>query len=221
MRAFIELGLDLVARPARAPTVLRARVFRERIAALDHEALHDAVKSSPVVESLVGEGFEVLDGFGRNVGPEFHDHFARGRFDDSNFAHFEKGWVEIGLLDGIGGNDLDADDALAFIGPIRRVRGRGGNFLEHIVTIDQLAKRGVLMIEETGVTVADEKLAAGGIRIGGARHGENAANVRAVIELRLDRVTGSTGAPAVLGGRVLRERIATLDHETLDYPMKT
>src|SRR5690606_8319796 len=37
-----ELGLDLVAWITRAPVLFLACVFRERIAALDHEALDDA-----------------------------------------------------------------------------------------------------------------------------------------------------------------------------------
>jgi hypothetical protein len=42
-----------------------ARVLRERVAALDHEVVDDAVEPGAVVELAVGELFEVGDGVGR------------------------------------------------------------------------------------------------------------------------------------------------------------
>ena len=45
-----------------------------------------------------------------------------------------------------------------------------GDFFEHIVSFDQLAKRRVLMVELTRVAVADEELASGGVRIRGTSH---------------------------------------------------
>ena len=50
----VELGLDLVARVAGAPATFRVGVLGQRIAALDHEAFHDAVKGGAIVESLRG-----------------------------------------------------------------------------------------------------------------------------------------------------------------------
>ena len=44
------------------------------------------------------------------------------------------------------------------------MRGRGGDFFQHVVAFDQFAERGVLLVEKARVAVADEKLAAGGIR---------------------------------------------------------
>ena len=42
----------------------------------------------------------------------------------------------------------------------------------------------------------------------------------AVVELGLDLVAGTAGAPGSLLGRVLGQRIAALDHEILDDPVK-
>ena len=74
-------------------------------------------------------------------------------------------------------NDFDADDVHALVGAVLRMRGRGADFFQNVVTFDQLAKRGVLMIEKGRGAMADEKLAAGGIGIVRTRHGNDAANV--------------------------------------------
>src|SRR5579884_691485 len=55
----------------------------------------------------------------------------------------------------------------------------------------------------------------------GASHGNNAALVRAVVEFGLDLVTGTAGAPACFGVRIFGERVATLNHETLNDAVKT
>ena len=73
-------------------------ILGQRVAALDHEALDDAVKTGAVVKALVGERLEILDGLGRDVGPEFDDHRAFGGGDDGDFvgvsgvAHGGVGW---------------------------------------------------------------------------------------------------------------------------------
>ena len=64
--------------------------------------------------------------------------------------------------------------------------GRVGDFRQHVIAFDQFAERGVLTVEKRGVAVADEKLAAGGIGVRTARHGNDAPLVRAVVELGLD-----------------------------------
>ena len=68
--------------------------------------------------------------------------------------------------------------------------------------------------------MADEKLAAGGIGIIRTRHGNHAAHVGLVIELGLDLVAGTAGAPHRFLACVLGERIAALDHEALDDAVK-
>ncbi len=87
MRTVIELGLDGVARPARAPHVFLAWVLGQRVAALNHKAFDDAVKAGAVVKALVGQLLEILDGLGCDLGPQFDDHFAFGGGDVGNFAH--------------------------------------------------------------------------------------------------------------------------------------
>ena len=57
-------------------------VLGQRIAALNHEALDDAVETGAVVKTLVRQFLEILDVAGRDVRPEFEDHFALGGFDD-------------------------------------------------------------------------------------------------------------------------------------------
>ncbi len=87
MRLVIELGLDFVAGIARAPAAFVRLVLRERIATLNHESFDDPMKARPIVESLLGERLEVFHVARSNVRPEFQNHLAFGRFDDSRFAH--------------------------------------------------------------------------------------------------------------------------------------
>ena len=63
--ALVELAVacDLVAEGA-APGALAAGAVALRIAALDHEALHDAVERQAVVETALGEQAEILGGLG-------------------------------------------------------------------------------------------------------------------------------------------------------------
>src|SRR6266436_1833921 len=72
----VELGLDLVAGPSRAVTL--------GIAALNYEVRLHAVEDQPVVEALLGEGDEVLDGFGRVVGEKLD-------LDDAALLHSDLG----------------------------------------------------------------------------------------------------------------------------------
>src|SRR5215510_14374479 len=72
----VELGLDLVARPARAVAL--------GITALHHESGLHAMEGEPVVEALLGEGDEVLDRLGRIGGEEFD-------LDDAALFHGDLG----------------------------------------------------------------------------------------------------------------------------------
>jgi hypothetical protein len=101
------------------------------------------------------------------------------------------------------------------------MRGRGGDLFQHVVTPDELAKRGVLPVKKARVAVADEELAAGGIRILRASHREDAADMGFVVELGLDLVAGAASTPGLLLAGVLGQRIATLDHEALDNAVET
>ena len=86
VRAVVELGLDLVAGIAGAPAGFVRDVFGERVAALDHEAFHDAMERGAVVEPLAGELLEVLDVAGGDVGPELDDHLAVAGVDEGDFV---------------------------------------------------------------------------------------------------------------------------------------
>ena len=101
------------------------------------------------------------------------------------------------------------------------MRGCVGDFGQHVVAFDQLTERCVLMIEKSRATVADEKLRAGGIRVLRARHGDDAAHMRVVIELGLDVVTRPASAPHIFLARVFRKRVAALNHEAFDDAVKT
>ena len=97
--------------------------------------------------------------------------------------------------------------------------GDVGDFLKNFVTADDLTKRGVLLVEEAGIAVADKKLATGGIGAGGAGHREDAAHVSLGVEFGLHFVTGIAGAGHA--ARTLFGVGATaLDHETLDDAVK-
>jgi len=94
------------------------------------------------------------------------------------------------------------------------------NSSQHIVAFDQLSEGSVLAIEETRVPQANEKLAAGGIRVLRSRHRNYAPHVRAIIEFRLDLVSRIARSPEMLGGNVFCVRIPTLNHETFDDAVK-
>jgi len=76
MRFVVELRFDLVAGSPVPQRPSASGIFRQRIAALDHEALDDAMKTGAVVETLFGKGLEILDRFWSHVRPEFDGHFT-------------------------------------------------------------------------------------------------------------------------------------------------
>jgi hypothetical protein len=79
-----RLSLDLV-QSARAVLRAFARVFRQRVAALDHTELDHAVEDRSVVGTLLSELDEVRDMVGRDIRGEIHDKRAGRRFNDSLF----------------------------------------------------------------------------------------------------------------------------------------
>jgi hypothetical protein len=98
--------------------------------------------------------------------------------------------------------------------------GGGGDLLEDVIPIGELAEGGVLPIEEGGVAVADEELGTGGVGVLGAGHGDDAAHVGSVVELGFDFVAGAAGAEHVFIGGVFGIGVAALDHEALDDAVK-
>ena len=214
VRLVIELRLDLMPRPARAPRAFLARIFRQRITALNHKTLDDAMKTSAVVKTFLREVSEIFDVARRNVRPEFENHFARTGGKDSNFAHINILWFSlVKLFHAVGGNDFNAVNVHAFKRAIRLFRRRGGDFVQHVKALDQIAENGVLAVERTGIGVADKELRAAGIRILRARHRENAARVMLGIKFRVDGITRPAHTPSIFRRIVLRVRIAALNHE--------
>src|SRR5258706_4408794 len=74
-----------------------------------------------------------------------------------------------------------------------------------------LAPDRVLVVEERGVIEADEELAIGGIRAGGARHRGGAAYMRLVVELGLELLARTARAGALPTAR--------LRHKTFPHSM--
>ena len=101
MGVVVELGIDAVARPAGAPDILRRRHFGQRVAALDHKALDNAMETGAIVESSFGEFFEIGDRIRRGLGPESDDHLTLRGVDDSDFIGRRRSGQ--GVRVGIGG----------------------------------------------------------------------------------------------------------------------
>ena len=116
--------------------------------------------------------------------------------------------------------DLNAIDWGAFFTAAAALSRDIRNPFQNVVTLDQLAERGVLTVQKLSVAVAEEKLAAGGIGMGRARHGNDAADVGLVIELGLNLVARSAGPrhPALAFAGV---GAAALDHEPFDDAMES
>ena len=104
--------------------------------------------------------------------------------------------------------------------PVAGHGGRGGDLFQDVIPLDELAEGRVLAVEETGIAVADKELAAGRIGMVRARHGEDAAHVRLVVELRFDLMTRAARAPKMLLGVVFGIGIAALNHEAFDDAVK-
>jgi len=83
--AIAKLGINLIAGIAGAPTVFLARIFGERIAALNHEALHNAMKTGAVIKGVIRQLLEILNRLGRNIRPELNHHLAPGGANHGNF----------------------------------------------------------------------------------------------------------------------------------------
>src|SRR5262245_40919982 len=100
-------------------------------------------------------------------------------------------------------HDLHGLDAVATLDAVDGVHAAG-----------HAAEDRVVAVEEVGGTERDVELAAGRVGILRARHGDDAAVVLLLVELRLQRVAGSAGAePRVARGERLGERVAALHHE--------
>src|SRR5437870_8443726 len=81
----VKLGLDVVIGSAFAVAVL-CRIFRIRIAALNHEFLNDPMENRAVVKTLSRKFFEILDRIWCRIGPKLHDHIAFAGLDYCDFV---------------------------------------------------------------------------------------------------------------------------------------
>ena len=63
-----------------------------------------------------------------------------------------------------------------------------GDLFQNVIAFDQLTEAGVLSIQESRVAGADEELTAGGIRMLGASHGDDSADMVPLVELSLDLI---------------------------------
>lgn len=94
-----------------------------------------------------------------------------------------------------------------------------GNAFQNVVPGDEFTERGILVVEELGVAVDEEKLRTRGIGMRGAGHRNHAAHMGLFIELRFDFVAGAAGAGHAAFA-FLGVGATSLDHETLDDAMK-
>src|SRR3954471_8351135 len=105
---------------------------------------------------------------------------------------------------------------------LRRIRGDARlddlvGILDRLAALDlvdvlhargDLAPHRVLVVEEGGIVEANEELAVAGIRVRRPRHRRGAADMRLLVEFRLQLLAGATGAGAL--------RTAGLRHKTFD-----
>jgi hypothetical protein len=82
----VELGLDVVSGAALPVAVLFYRIFRIRVAALDHEFFDDPVENRPVVKALARQFLEILDRVWRGISPKLYHHIAFARLYHSHFV---------------------------------------------------------------------------------------------------------------------------------------
>ena len=81
----VKLSLDLVTRTTLSVTVLFCRIFRIRVAALDHEFFDDPMENRSVVKSLARQFLEILDRLWRGISPKLHHHIAFARLYHGHF----------------------------------------------------------------------------------------------------------------------------------------
>src|SRR5262249_9546610 len=91
------------------------------------------------------------------------------------------------------------DDRLGIEGLVLRIALRVGDLVDDLEAADDLPEAGVLAVEVRRDLVHDEELARGRVRVGRARHREDAGLVLPLAELRLERARAVARAGA---GRV-------------------
>src|SRR4051812_21824580 len=127
------------------------------------------------------------------------------------------------VLCGRNANTLDryARERLAFLAATSSFDGCLADFSEDLVPGNELPERCVFTVKKGRITQTNEELATGRIRIIRASHGNNAALMRAFVKLSFDLVAWVTGTPLVFSPQIFGQRIAALNHEAFDDPMKS
>jgi len=82
----VKLGLDVCDRVRLAVAVLLCRIFRIRIAALNHEFLNDPMENRAVVKTLSRSFLKFSIVFWCRIGPKLHDHIAFAGLDYCDFV---------------------------------------------------------------------------------------------------------------------------------------
>ncbi|MFM1944067.1 MAG: hypothetical protein RI897_3049 [Verrucomicrobiota bacterium] len=122
-----------------------------------------------------------------------------------------------GLADFLDADALHLDTGGGFtVFPAAAGSGGCSDLFEDVIAIHQLAEGGVLAIEELGIAMADEELGSGGVRVLGAGHGDDPADVGFLVELGFDFVAGAAGAEDVFLGGVFGIGVTALNHEAFD-----
>ena len=124
------------------------------------------------------------------------------------------------LFDGALWNNLDAFDPLPLDG-LAAIDRRLADLLQHVLALDEMTKGGVVAVEVLRGIQANEELAARRIRVLGAGHGNDSGHMMALIEFCFHIMVGAAASPHRFLAGVLAERIAALNHETLDDAMKS
>jgi hypothetical protein len=118
------------------------------------------------------------------------------------------------------GFDRDSRKGFTFFTAVAHGHGGVPNPAEHVIAPDEPAKGGVFAIQESGIRQANEELASGRIGVLRPGHGNNATLMLPVIELGLNRMSGTPGAPVIFATGIFGQGIAALNHEPLYNPVK-
>lgn len=113
----------------------------------------------------------------------------------------------------------DVVDGCVFFVVVVGFGGDVGELFEDVVIFYDLVEGGVLVIEEMGFVVVDEKLVVGGVGIGGVGYGDDVMDVGFGVEFGFDLVVGVVGVGYV-GLVFFGVGVVVLDYEVFDDVVK-
>ena len=134
---------------------------------------------------------------------------------------FERAFVHLGVR-------LDPPDRDRTEGPVEAVRADAGDAVDDVEAADGLAEDGIFPVQVLAVRgILDQvELGAGGFlhrvrEVAAAGSGQRSLLVPVFgDDFRIDRIAGAAFAPFLDPGGVTGERIAALDHESVDDPVE-